>query len=557
MLHFVHPPINFNKKGFALVQVLLAIALGVIIATSVVYYYTHVSSTETYHQVASNIIQSAELSQQETAIGQISNKTITVNSYKINIANGQATLSSIDKTACSSISSELKGKGQVQASCNSTTEQNNSIVFNPVDTFLGVSSKVNFSAGTPDNNTNSTVTDAVLNGKLAVSGANVATKSTSSVFTSNGTTLPNTESLKNGNDKGLASGVAKNPITTSAPTSTKGNTALACSYYLKQPEYQTSSLGTRSTPCESGYASTSNQTGVRTWACPVASSSALPVSTDTWTGGSCAPICVPASPEYRTVACPTGEYGSETQEATSSCPAYTGNPIYGSWITVSTANCHPNCSAPATTQTSNYQWVTINVGCPAGYTGNNTYQAQQVQTITTSWSCPSVSSSPVSNTSASGWSNTGATQNVNNNCTLSGPPVPLFNDLLTVTEERPDFNGMVQNDYTDLYPFSTCTQYFTSAYCTNLYNQVNAVMVANAGVTVSGNCNQVNISGPQEPLWGVYDKIGYCTLQGGVSGGALGSLSYYGISNDATMTNVINSLNGTDPQSVRIYVYYQ
>jgi type II secretory pathway component PulJ len=411
------------QKGFALTQVLLAIALGAIVATGVVYYYNSTAKDQVYNTVAANVINSAEISQEENVIGNTTTNSLTVNGYTVSVSSGTATISPVDQSACSSIASQLKSKGQVTATCNNTNASLNKIVFTPVNTVLASQSEQTFNAGTPDNNPNSSVNNANLSGTYSASGSKLATGSTGSVFTSNGTTLPNNTGLSGGGNGGLGAGAVKTSPTSSAPSSSTGSTSLACSYYLTQPAYQTTSLGTRTTPCASGYASTSDQTGTETWSCPNPNSATLPVSTDTWTGGSCAIICVPASPKYQNIACPTGEYGTEEQEATSSCPAYTGNPVYGPWVTIATSNCHPDCSPPATTTSQNYQWVNEDPGCPTGDTGTYTYQEQQVQTVTTSYSCPSVSSSPVANTTTSGWSNTGNTQNTQNTCVSASPPV--------------------------------------------------------------------------------------------------------------------------------------
>jgi hypothetical protein len=408
-------------KGFALIQVLLAVALGAVVAAGVAYYYSRTAKDQVYDSVTANIISTAEISQEENVIGSPSASSYTQNGYNVAISGGTATISSIDLSACNAIASQLKSKGVVTASCNSNNASQNTITFSPVDTSAVNQAEQTFVAGTPDNTVNTSVNNANLSGTFSASGSNVASGSTASVFTSSGSTLPANTGLSGGGSGGLGSGSAASSPTSSAPTSSTGTTSLACSYYLTQPAYQTTSLGTRATPCASGYTSTSNQTGTETFACANPSSATLPVGTDTWTGGSCAIICVPASPEYQNIACPTGDYGTEEQEATSSCPNYTGSPVYGPWVTISTSNCHADCAPPATTVTYQYSSATEDPGCPAGDIGSYTYVEQTKNTQTTTWSCASVSATPTSTVTNSGYALDGDILSSSDTCTPATP----------------------------------------------------------------------------------------------------------------------------------------
>jgi type II secretory pathway pseudopilin PulG len=338
-----------NNQGFALIQVLLAIALGAIVATGVAYYYTHEVKDQAYLTVENSIVQNAELSQQEQVVGNNATQSYQINGYLVNVANGQATISNVDNATCSMLLSGLKSKGQVSGTCSNANNNLNNIVFSPVNTQLGNATKINFSAGTPDNSVNSSVTNASLSGTFSVSGTQVAAGSTASVFTNNGSTLPTGNGLTGGQDGSLVSGGTTTVTKVPVPTSNQGSAPLACSYYLSQPQYQAKSLGTRATSCPSGYASTSNQTGTETWSCPNPNSATFPVGYDTWTGGSCGVICQVAPTKYQTIACPSGETGTETQQATSSCPSYIGNPVYGPWTTISTSNCATVASGSSTT----------------------------------------------------------------------------------------------------------------------------------------------------------------------------------------------------------------
>ncbi|CAN7533543.1 type IV pilus biogenesis protein PilM [Pseudoxanthomonas sp. LjRoot168] len=94
---------------------------------------------------------------------------------------------------------------------------------------------------------------------------------------------------------------------------------------------------------------------------------------------------------------------------------------WGDWTdTGATRNQAGACTACQATQTSqNFQWVNASQSCPAGQTGSWTWQAQQVQSRTTSQNCPAgtLTAPPVNDTGWSGWSNTGARQSESNTCT--------------------------------------------------------------------------------------------------------------------------------------------
>lgn len=97
----------------------------------------------------------------------------------------------------------------------------------------------------------------------------------------------------------------------------------------------------------------------------------LPTWTD-WTEDSntCAIICVvdPASPQTRTTTeCPTTHLGTITEQRVSTCPQYTGYPVWGDW-TVKSNTCQPKCVAPPTKVDVNTKKCTDR----AGYTGNYT-----------------------------------------------------------------------------------------------------------------------------------------------------------------------------------------
>ena len=135
----------------------------------------------------------------------------------------------------------------------------------------------------------------------------------------------------------------------------------------------------------------------------------------TCTGSSSQSWWLPSS-----AACPSGYIGSNTWEAeqvsTRTCSFGTWS-AWGPWTYQGTYRNHVNtcvlatCSGP----TSQTQWVASSTTCPAGYTGSNTWEREQVQTRTCNmgtWS------------GWSAWSNTGNTRNAVNSCveaTCAGP----------------------------------------------------------------------------------------------------------------------------------------
>lgn len=155
----------------------------------------------------------------------------------------------------------------------------------------------------------------------------------------------------------------------------------------------------------------------------------------------CAQNCVVPSPSTQTNyqwvarsgACPAGYSGTATWEAeqyqqrTAYCPAQTGSPAWGAWgawadtgstRNYSTAGCAQNCTLPNPSTESTYQWVPRSAGCPTGYTGSQSWEAQQV--ATRSAYCPAATGAYAWG-GYGAWSDTGATRNFVNTCT-SEPP---------------------------------------------------------------------------------------------------------------------------------------
>ena len=177
-----------------------------------------------------------------------------------------------------------------------------------------------------------------------------------------------------------------------------------------------------------------------------------------WTpteAAACAPKCVaPANTTQSqsvTGSCPGGQVTAsgattftqtQTRAVNYACPAPTGayTTSYGGWSAgtpAASSVCAPQCVAPGASSYNNYQWVTVNAGCPAGYSGSHTYQVQQYQTVTTSYACPSPQGAYTSSTSVGGWANTGATQADSNGCVAPPPPPPVGPHWSGVVSDHP------------------------------------------------------------------------------------------------------------------------
>ena len=231
------------------------------------------------------------------------------------------------------------------------------------------------------------------------------------------------------------------------------NAASTCAPICVAPSASNTSQ-TQGASCPSGQVTSSGassftqtRTATTTYTCPAPTGS-YTANTPTYSawsptpGSVCAPACSAPAPttatQTQTSACPSGQVTSsgassftQTRTATTSytCSSPTGSPTsslsYSAWSPAASSVCSGACSAPAPSSTTQYQWVTVNAGCPSGYTGSHTYQEQQQRTATTTYSCPSPTGSYTTNpTTYSGWTNTGATQNDSNTCVAPPPPPP-------------------------------------------------------------------------------------------------------------------------------------
>jgi len=91
----------------------------------------------------------------------------------------------------------------------------------------------------------------------------------------------------------------------------------------------------------------------RTSSCP--SGAASPVwSGWSTTSNSCQINCAPELPQSRTISCPAGQFGSNTQERTSSCSSVSATPAWSAWTDINNTCYTPDFCAAGITPTVNY-----------------------------------------------------------------------------------------------------------------------------------------------------------------------------------------------------------
>ncbi|MFV7511460.1 type 4 pilus major pilin [Stenotrophomonas geniculata] len=140
--------------------------------------------------------------------------------------------------------------------------------------------------------------------------------------------------------------------------------------------------------------------------------------------------------EPRSGSCPAGSYGNQTWEAVfnqSMTVAYACNSksgqtspgrseTYGAWVESGTRNHSSNCATcPSPYSETDEQWQRVDLGCPSGYAGQNSYEKQQHRQRTISFNCPNgQATAPSPSVGAwGGWYDTGAQRNHVNTCTIS------------------------------------------------------------------------------------------------------------------------------------------
>ncbi len=349
---------NFTKRGFAIVQILLAVALGSAIAGGVTAYYSHINKTKTDQLITDSIFVGAENSLAKSNAGITNSINYQVDNATVSITNGKATITNVDSSSCASYASMLGGKGGVVTSSCGNNPTDNRVSFATDKETLTQNNATPVVKGTPDGGASNTLNPTSLNGNVTASGNTPATGSTAGSLTGSGAaSVGSSGGLLNGTKGTVISGGAITMPSSGAPTSSQGGAVMSCQYKLvNDSAYKTTSLGQRATPCGFDQASTSNQTGTRTFFCSIPTSASNPTYSDNWTGGSCAPLCHPAAQLTRDVGCPVNQIGNHFQHADSSCPQLTGAPVYGGWYDYAGGN---TCA-----------WNTSCVGQPAGTAWN-------------------------------------------------------------------------------------------------------------------------------------------------------------------------------------------
>lgn len=134
-------------------------------------------------------------------------------------------------------------------------------------------------------------------------------------------------------------------------------------------------------------------------------------------------LCTPPAAQTQWVSgsgtCPGGQVGTITfqkeQTRAATCASETATPVWGSWTdTGKQQNVVNTCYTPCVVPADQYQWVPSSAACPAGYSGTNTFEAEQKRTAY----CPSASGTPVWNA----WVTTGNWRNGNWQCVPPAAP---------------------------------------------------------------------------------------------------------------------------------------
>jgi hypothetical protein len=183
-------------------------------------------------------------------------------------------------------------------------------------------------------------------------------------------------------------------------------------------------------------------------------------------GNTCELACVPGQScctpgrragQDQSVSCAAGQYGQIINHTTeySTCASATATPVFGADQVTSTDGSCQLCHAPEVA--TDTQWVTVNLGCPAGDVGAHTIQQQQQRTQTSTWSCPAGTiTEPAPTVGAwTAWANTGATQGESNTCASPPPPPPPQLPHYNCPAHCPTGPGWVQPAWLTVYANGT------------------------------------------------------------------------------------------------------
>ncbi len=368
--------------GLALVQIMLAIALASGVSIGVVGYYNHTADIQEEKLVTHQVLKDTEQSKQASFVGISKSNDVVVDGIQLSTSNGNTVLSSMTQSQCNELSANLALHGEVNSSClNGGT--NNTIQFSVNRIILATENNLALASGTADAGATNMVNDPSLAGTALVGPASLSVGSPSGTFSDIGNPDGGTSgSLNNGSNGTVVSGGTVTTPSQGTPPVYTGNATMSCNWRLTNSAvFATQSLGTRPTPCGADQMSVANQTGTRTFSCPNPTAAANPVGTDTWSGGSCAWLCHPAASQTQNVGCPSGYTGTIAEQRDSSCPAPTGNPVYGAWYQTS-STCALTCNSRL--GTGSYVPTALPskpANCPAGQ------QSTSNQTGTRTWTC--------------------------------------------------------------------------------------------------------------------------------------------------------------------------
>lgn len=384
-------PMSKNKsKGFAIGQVLLAVAIGSMIAIGTVGYFIHTSNTQKTKVVVDRVVKLTASSAQRNSVGMDTPFTVSVDGVQVTTHLGKASISNLTASSCNKLSRILDESGDVTSSkCNAGTDQN-SIMFSYDKSKLEHHQNANISSGIADAGSGNKTNNPDLAGNTNAVSTLVGLGNTSGSMSGSMSGTNFNKDLLGGIGGTVNGGTISMPAAELPPVY-EGDGSMSCRWRLANDTiFSEKDLGTRNTPCDPGYVSVTKQTGKRTYSCPNPTAVANPIGTDTWSGGTCAPSCnsrlgtgtyVTTSLGTRATVCSASETSTsnETGTRTWTCGA-NGNKAVNptsvdKWVG---GSCSATC-VPSAPQTKD-------IGCPAGYTG------QRIQ-VTESY-CPSPTGSP-------------------------------------------------------------------------------------------------------------------------------------------------------------------
>ena len=238
---------NIRNKGFALTQIILAMAIGAIVSVGIVSLFRTQNIVEGSKMDASLILKANQQSQ----INQSASISTKTKDISITSLNGHSTISS---QKCSQIQGEMKSYGGVVSACDNkgtfTYSASNVAAIKPI-----VNNAI--SAGVPDGFKPDQVTNAILSGNVALNNVTIVNTGVgNSTFASKSTNGAGSTVLSGGSGSSNINGVpiGPPPSSCSAGPAYIGSSGSYSNPYLKSMSAGISSWQLPSTGSSCGFA---------------------------------------------------------------------------------------------------------------------------------------------------------------------------------------------------------------------------------------------------------------------------------------------------------------